>query len=133
GAERRGEVRCRMAVGEVEADRRALVEREIAVHEGWDQPVRVEAEILRRLVRIVLAVDEAQLERLADLFERHVRRHAGVAREIVQRNHGFVLSLWFGRYVLAGALVGRERRMIDIAAACRRTPAKANARGRGQA
>ncbi len=86
-AERRSEAAFRMAVGEVETDGGAFEENELAIHQHRDEAIRVEAQIVRRFLRVLRAVDEAELERLADLFERHMRRHAGIARIVVERVH----------------------------------------------
>src|SRR6185437_4196621 len=76
-------------------------EHEIAVDEGRDEAVRVEAQICGVLVRVPGAVDEAQLEGRADLLQSHVRRHAGVAGIVVERRHlsALPVSMWRQRTV----------------------------------
>ena len=79
----------------MQADRGGLVEDErctgsaarLVVDQDRNQPVRIEREVLGRLVRRLLAIDVAELERRADLFEDDVDDEAGVARGIVKSQH----------------------------------------------
>ena len=82
--ERRREPRFRMRVGEMHADGDGLVEHQIAVHQHRDLAVRVELQVLGRLVGGIGAVDELQLERHAELFEQDVHCQAGVAGEVME-------------------------------------------------
>jgi hypothetical protein len=61
-----------VGVYEVQADRNRLVEHQIAVHQHRDEAIRIELQVLGRLVGGIGAVDELQLERHAELFEQHM-------------------------------------------------------------
>jgi hypothetical protein len=96
GAERRQQAIDRVRVGEVHADRGGLVEHErLAVGAGArridehrDQPVRIQRQVVGRLVRRDGAVDVLQRERHAELLEHDVRDQAGVAGKVVELEHG---------------------------------------------
>jgi len=93
--ERRQQRRGGMRVGKVQADRSGLVQDQRlgvgvarVLDEDGNQPVRIERQVLSRLVRRLLTVDVAKLERLADLLENDVGDEARVAREVVKLQHG---------------------------------------------
>lgn len=86
-AQWRRQAGLRMGVTEMQQDRRRLVQHEVTVHQHRDRAAGVELQIGWAFMRVGCAIHQGQLERRADFAQQHMRRHAGVAGEVVQGCH----------------------------------------------
>src|SRR5471030_1277687 len=96
-AKYRRQPRPGMAVGQMQADRRRLIERQPAIDEHRDAASRVELEVLGAFVFVLVAVDQHQLIFRTDFLQQDMRREIGIAGVIVELVHGSSSKLkWRG-------------------------------------
>ena len=88
--ELRRKPRLGMAIDQVQADRRGLIDHEIAIDKRRDAAVGVELQVLGRLVLLLVAVEQNQLVFCPDLLQHHMRRQVGVSGVVVEFVHGRV-------------------------------------------